>query len=61
MRNGYPRIPYVSVVGMITCNDSQVDCNEGSDKKTGTGGLEIADDTPNTGTALRAQSVNIAL
>lgn len=45
----------------MTCNDSHVDCSDGKDKNIGAGGRLMADETPNTGTAAKALSTNIAL
>lgn len=54
-------IPYVNTVGIITCNDSHVDCKEGKDKNMGAGGRLIAEETPSTGTAAKVLSINRAL
>jgi len=47
-RNGYPTIPYVSIVGMITWSESQVEASDSNDTKIGAGGRLMAEDTPNT-------------
>jgi len=47
-RNGYPTIPYVSIVGIIIWSESQVEANDSNDTKIGAGGRLIAEDTPNT-------------
>jgi len=47
-KNGYPTMPYVSMVGMITCSESHVEANDNNDTKIGAGGRLMADETPNT-------------